>query len=114
MNRIIIFLLAFMCFTSCDKKETVVIEKPVVKKTVVATKICLLPFEDVSRKEMERLKEVLEEKFTNLLPGERTFTILSSTTLPKEAYVKNRNRYKSCNLLNYERELLKDSCPGMD
>ena len=108
MKNIIIYLLSILCFISCNNKQE---QKPVktkaTKTAIKNTKVCLLPFEDVSEQEIEELKLVLENKFATLLPGQKTFIVLNNDTLPKEAFVKSRNRYKSSVLLNYEKKFIK-------
>lgn len=94
---------------SCiNKQENKTIEKPKSKKITMVTKIHLLPFEDVSVQEIEGIKMILEDKFNALLPGKKSFAILNNDTLPQEAYLKNRDRYKSSIILNYERKLIKE------
>ena len=108
MKYTIIYLLSVFCLLSCtNKQESKRVKTGTMENITENPKICLLPFEDVSKQEIEELKRVLENKFATLLPGQRTFVVLSNDTIPKEAYVKNRNRYKSSIILNYEKKYIK-------
>lgn len=108
MRFFIVCLFIIISLLSCAEKQQVnPTEKAELKKLVAVTEICLLPFEDVSEQEITELKNILEVQFTRLLPGQRHFTVLKKDSLPEDAFVKNRNRYKSSILLNYERKLLK-------
>lgn len=105
MKKLILIILS-LCVIACTNKE----ENPVsiktssekVKKSDECSIIYLLPFEDISKKEVMILQKDLEKHFNTLLSGKRVFKILDNDSLPKHAYIKNRNRYRSTPILNHE------------
>ena len=70
--------------------------------------IKLLPYNDYSKREAEKLLPKLQEAFEKWLGGDWEFKILEPATLPQNSYLKVRNRYKVTPVLNYQSTLLTD------
>jgi archaemetzincin len=68
--------------------------------------IILQPYEDFTKKEVEKLLPKLQKTFNKWLDGHWEFKIANSIPLPKNSYVKERNRYKVTPILNYETKRL--------
>ena len=68
--------------------------------------VVLQPYEDFSRKEVEKLLPKLQEAFGKWLYGHWDFKIANPISLPKNSYVKERNRYRVTPILNYESKQL--------
>ncbi len=66
----------------------------------------LLPYEDFSKQEAERLMPILQKEFDKWLNGCWEFKIIEPAILPQNSYIKKRNRYKVTPILNYESTLL--------
>lgn len=85
--------------------------------TILADSICscpqsvikLLPYDDFSNQEVERLMPILQQSFDKWLYGSWKFEIMHTAHLPQESYVKERNRYKVTPILNYQSSLLEDN-----
>lgn len=105
MKKLILIAVA-VCIVACTNKEgNSIPTKNLTEKVDSAENysiIYLLPFEDVSKKEVINLQKSLEEHFDKLLSGRRAFKILNNDSLPKSAYIKRRNRYRSFLILDYE------------
>ena len=69
--------------------------------------IYLQPYEDFSKEEAEKLVPKLEEEFGTWLYGGWTFKVLSPKKLPKESFVKSRNRYRAMTIMKNELKNLK-------
>lgn len=68
--------------------------------------VVLQPYEDFSRKEVEKLLPKLQKAFDKWLYGHWEFKIANPISLPKNSYVKERNRYRVTPILNYESKQL--------
>ncbi len=68
--------------------------------------IILQPYEDFSRKEVEKLLPKLQKTFDKWLYGHWKFKIANPIRLPQNSYVKERNRYRVTPILNYESKQL--------
>ena len=68
--------------------------------------IVLQPYEDFSRKEVEKLLPKLQKTFDKWLYGHWKFKIANPIRLPQNSYVKERNRYRVTPILNYESKQL--------
>lgn len=68
--------------------------------------IVLQPYEDFSKKEVEKLLPKLQKAFGEWLYGYWEFKIANPISLPKNSYVKERNRYRVTPILNYESKQL--------
>ena len=71
--------------------------------------IKLLPYDDFSIQEVERLMPILQQSFDKWLYGFWKFEIMHPAHLPQECYVKERNRYFVTPVLNYQSTLLKSN-----
>jgi predicted Zn-dependent protease len=69
--------------------------------------IKLLPYDNFSKMEAERLLPKLQQEFDKWLDGYWKFEIMDPTHLPQSSYIKERNRYKVTPILNYQSTLLK-------
>ncbi len=69
--------------------------------------IKLLPYDDFSKKEVEKLVPQLQKTFDKWLKGYWIFEIMEPTKLPQYSFLKERNRYKVTPILNYQLTLLK-------
>ena len=71
--------------------------------------IKLLPYDDFSKKEVEKLVPQLQKMFDKWLYGYWIFEIIEPAKLPQNSFLKERNRYKVTPILNYQSTLLKDN-----
>lgn len=69
--------------------------------------IRLLPYDDFSRLEVEKLLPKLQIVFDKWLDGYWKFEVMKPAHLPTSSYLKERNRYKVTPILNYQLTLLK-------
>lgn len=70
--------------------------------------IKLLPYNDYSKREAEKLLPKLQKAFEKWLDGNWEFQILEPAALPQNSYLKARNRYKVTPILNNQATLLTD------
>lgn len=69
--------------------------------------IYLLPYENFTSEEANKLKPVLQEKFGSFLYGHWEFKLLPSKKLPTSTYIKDINKYRATAILDYEKSLIK-------
>ena len=69
--------------------------------------IYLLPYDNFSKKEAEKLIPKLKSEFGKWLYGHWEFRLLEPVALPKESWVKEKNKYRVTPILNYQARLRK-------
>ena len=110
----IICFIAIICVTLMFTCNQLSKEDPDI---ILADSICscpqsvikLLPYDDFSIQEVERLMPILQQSFDKWLYGFWKFEIMHPAHLPQECYVKERNRYFVTPVLNYQSTLLKSN-----
>ena len=71
--------------------------------------IYLLPYNDFTQEETEKLLPVLKKKFGKMLYGYWDFRILPNKSLPNNSYINAIDRYKATSILDYEKTLIKET-----
>ena len=69
--------------------------------------VYLLPYDNFSKKEAEKLIPKLKSEFDKWLYGHWEFRLLEPVALPKESWVKEKNKYRVTPILNYQARLRK-------
>ena len=94
--------------TSVNANGKDVIEEP--SDTICSCPQCvvyLLPYDNFSKKEAEKLIPKLKSEFDKWLYGHWEFRLLEPVALPKESWVKEKNKYRVTPILNYQARLRK-------
>ena len=106
MKQIIILCLSLVlvCCKNASNKET---EHP--ECLCPHATICLQPYEDFSKEEIERFLPVLQEKLEENVYGSWEFKINDPIVFPKHSYISSMNRYKGISLLNNLKSNSKDT-----
>ena len=102
-------ILLFSCSNGTTKVGKTSEAEYVEADTLCSTPQCVIvlqPYEDFSKKEVERLLPKLQKAFDKWLYGHWEFKIANPICLPKNSYVKERNRYRVTPILNYESKQL--------
>ena len=69
--------------------------------------IYLQPYDDFSKKEAEELMPILKEAFNKWLYGYWCFRVLEPTNLPKDSWVKEKNKYRVSPILDSQSKIIK-------
>ena len=109
INRNLVTILSTMCILlfSCSNGTTK--GDYIEADTLCSTPQCVIvlqPYEDFSKKEVEKLLPKLQKAFGEWLYGYWEFKIANPIRLPQNSYVKERNRYRVTPILNYESKQL--------
>ena len=102
-------ILLFSCSNGTAKWGKTLEADYIEADTLCSTPQCVIilqPYEDFSRKEVEKLLPKLQKAFGEWLYGYWEFKIANPISLPKNSYVKERNRYRVTPILNYESKQL--------
>ena len=94
--------------TSVNANGEDAIEEP--SDTICSCPQCvvyLLPYDNFSKKEAEKLIPKLKSEFDKWLYGHWEFRLLEPVALPKESWVKEKNKYRVTPILNYQARLRK-------
>ena len=68
--------------------------------------IFILPYDNFTKKEAEKLLPKLHKEFDKWLYGHWDFKILEPVTFPQGSYISSRDRYKVTPVLNYQSSLI--------
>lgn len=112
-KRIFLLLISWMlicCGNSPTEnaKGEVAIEEP--SDTICSCPQCvvnLLPYDNFSKKEAEKILPKLQKEFDKWLYGHWEFTLLEPVALPKGSWIKEKNKYRVTPILNYQARLRK-------
>jgi predicted Zn-dependent protease len=112
MKHLLVILVSGVFVCCGQNKNTSLDDAP---EVIEADTICscpqgtikLLPYDNFSKMEAERLLPKLQQEFDKWLDGYWKFEIMDPTHLPQSSYIKERNRYKVTPILNYQSTLLK-------
>ena len=102
-------ILLFSCSNGTTNRGKTLEAEYVEADTLCSTPQCVIvlqPYEDFSRKEVEKLLPKLQKTFDKWLYGHWKFKIANPIRLPQNSYVKERNRYRVTPILNYESKQL--------
>lgn len=103
----LLFLLPLIIFMGCQKHNCESVKE---EEYICNTPECLIylqPYEDFKVSEVEKILPDLEYNFGKWLYGAWTFKILEPIPLPKESFVKSKNRYKAAVVLGEQKKILK-------
>jgi len=112
--KVFLLLLLTGMLICCSQKQTKIIadgddEIEIPSDTICGCPQCtiyLLPYDNFTKKEAEKLLHKLQKEFDKWLYGHWEFMVLEPVTFPQGSYIKSRNRYKVTPVLNYQLSLI--------